>query len=158
MRETYMTALLNGATRLTVAKAKRVRKAAPVRVGMRDVWRSRITMGIGVGIPCLSLSLSSIGGRLLQEGHWALGAGSLVLCCSVLAVSLSHLAWAIRDITRSSWWQSWCLAAAVDLSLILGELASVSGFDLWVVPVVMIAVTAVSAVLNCWAFMRHVQH
>jgi hypothetical protein len=80
---------------------------------------------------------------------------ALGLCCSVLAVSLSHLAWAVRDITRSAWWQAWCLAAAIDLSLVLGELAGVAGFELWVVPVVMVSVTVVSAVLNCWAFLRH---
>jgi hypothetical protein len=45
-------------------------------------------------------------------------------------------------------------AVAVDLSLVLGELARVAGFDLWVVPVVMGSVTLVSAMLNCWAFLR----
>ena len=48
-------------------------------------------------------------------------------------MSLSHLAWAFRDITQSAWWQSWCLATAIDLSLVLGELAGVGGFELWVV-------------------------
>jgi hypothetical protein len=37
---------------------------------------------------------------------------------------------------------------------VLGELAGVAGFRLWVVPTVMVAVTVVSAVLNCWAFLR----
>lgn len=119
--------------------------------------RRAITVGMGCGIPCLSLALSSIGGRLCVAGHAWLGGAALVLCCSVLAVSLSHLAWAVRDITRSAWWQSWCVAAAIDLSLVLGELAGVAGFGLWVVTAVMVAVTVVSAVLNCWAFLRHCQ-
>jgi hypothetical protein len=55
----------------------------------------------------------------------------------VLAVSLSHLAWAVRDITGSTWWQSWCLAGTTDLALVLGELAHVAGFRLWVVTAVM---------------------
>lgn len=127
--------------------AKREKAVSRARVG--------ITVGMGCGVPGLSLALSSIGGRLLVEGHVGLGAGALGLCCLVLAVSLSHLAWAVRDITRSAWWQSWCLAGAIDLSLVLGELAGVAGYESWVVAAVMVAVTLVSAVLNCWAFLRH---
>lgn len=117
--------------------------------------RRWITVGMGCGIPCLSLSLSSIGGRLLVSERTGLGLAMLGLTCGVLAVSLSHLAWAVKDITGSARWQAWCLAVAIDASLVLGELAVVSGFDLWVVPVVMGTVTVVSAVLNCWAFLRH---
>jgi hypothetical protein len=111
-------------------------------------------VGLGCGIPGLSLSLLSIGGRLLEQGYHGLGGAALALCCSVLAVSLSHLAWAIADITGSARWQAWCLAVAVDLSLVLGELARVEGFGLWVAPVVVGSVTVISAVLNCWAFLR----
>jgi hypothetical protein len=134
-------------------KARKGRKAtAPVSA---NKVRQGITLGMGCGIPCLSLALSNIGGRLVGEGHCVLGTGAMLLCCGVLAVSLSHLAWAVRDITRSAWWQSWCLAVAIDLSLVLGELASVAGFDSWLVSGVMMSVCVVSAVLNCWAFLRH---
>ncbi len=143
-------------------KRRRSRQAAatPVAdrkpaVSGRDRARRWITLGMGAGIPCLSLALSSIGGRLLAEGHGVLGSGALVLCCSVLAVSLSHLAWAIRDITRSEWWQAVLLAIAVDCSLVLGELAGIAGYASWVVGAVMVSVTLCSAVLNCWAFLRH---
>jgi hypothetical protein len=110
---------------------------------------------MGCGIPGLSLALSSSGGRMLEQGHYALGAAALLLCCAVLVVSLSHLAGAIRDITRSVTWQAWCLALAVDLSMVVCELSRVAGFALWVVPVLMGAVTVASAGLNCWAFLRH---
>jgi hypothetical protein len=73
----------------------------------------------------------------------------------VLAVSLSHLASAIQDITRSEPWQAWCLAVAVDLAVVLCELSRVAGFESWVVPVLMGCVTVASAGLNCWAFLRH---
>jgi hypothetical protein len=139
------TATVRLAARRERAKVRRLVTAAKARR-----W---ITVGVGCGIPLQALALSSIGGRLMVEGQVGLGAGALGLCCSVLAVSLSHLAWAIQDITGSARWQSWCMAAAVDLSLILGELAGVAGFELWVVPVVMVAVTVASACLNCWAFL-----
>jgi hypothetical protein len=149
-------AVAMGTNGAVVATRKPRRKPRAV-VTARAVGRGRvcITVGMGCGVPVLSLALSSIGGQLVAQGHGVLGGGALVLCCSVLAVSLSHLAWAVRDITRSAWWQSWCLAAAIDLSLVLGELAGVAGFSCWVVPAVMVSVTVVSAVLNCWAFLRH---
>ena len=133
-------------------KARKARKPVPVSA---NKVRHGITVGMGCGIPCLSLALSNIGGRLVGEGHGALGTGAMLLCCGVLAVSLSHLAWAVRDITRSAWWQSWCLAVAIDLSLVLGELACVAGYESWLVSTVMLSVCVVSAVLNCWAFLRH---
>lgn len=130
-----------------------VAASAPRTMAARDRARRWITVGMGCGIPCLSLALSSIGGRLWVEGHCALGAGALGLCCAVLAVSLSHLAWAVRDITGSARWQACCLAVAVDCSLVLGELAGIAGYSAWLVSVVMVAVTVCSAVLNCWAFL-----
>jgi hypothetical protein len=145
------TAELNG----TGKRRARAKGASGSANPARNRARRWITLGIGAGIPCLSLALSSIGGRLVAEGHTLLGSGALVLCCSVLAVSLSHLAWAIRDITRSAWWQAWCLALAVDCSLVLGELAGIAGYTSWVVAAVMVSVTVCSAVLNCWAFARH---
>jgi hypothetical protein len=40
------------------------------------------------------------------------------------------------------------------LSLVLGELAGIGGFRCWLVTAVMVSVTVVSAVLNCWAFLQ----
>ena len=64
--------------------------------------RRWLTVALGCGIPGLSLALSSVGGRLLGQGHTALGVAAMALCCSVLAVSLSHLAWAVKDFSRSA--------------------------------------------------------
>lgn len=141
----------------TAKRPARKQQSNRSQTGGRSIGRARywITVGMGCGIPSLSLALSIIGGRLCREGFTGLGVGALGLCCSVLSVSLSHLAWAVRDITRSATWQSWALALAIDSSLVLGELAGVAGFQLWVVPAVMVCVTVVSAVLNCWAFLRH---
>ncbi len=127
-------------------------KPAPT---LRASSRRFLCIGMGTGIPLLSLSLSSIGGRLVADGHVALGTAALGLCCAVLAVSLSHLAWAVGDITRSSRWQSWSLAIVVDVALVLCELACVAGASWWLVQTVMASVTASSAFLNCWAFLRH---
>jgi hypothetical protein len=136
--------------RMPVAKAGKGKSRDAKLSGPRR-W---LTVALGCGIPGLSLALSSVGGRLMTQGHVGLGVGAMALCCTVLAVSLSHLAWAVKGITRSARWQSWCLAVAIDLSLVLCELAGVAGFSLWVVPVVMVAVTVSSAALNCWAFLR----
>lgn len=133
-----------------VAKRPAKGRAVPAVGRVRRV----LTVGLGCGIPALSLSLSHTGGELLRHGHYGLGSAALVLCGSVLAVSLSHLAWAIEDITHSARWQAWCLAVAVDVALVLGELTRVAGFTSWVVPALMASVTVVSAALNCWAFLR----
>jgi hypothetical protein len=145
----------NGHVNRLPRAAKAGRKAAAPRGPAPSKLRKPITVTLGCGIPCLSLALSSIGGRLILASQLALGAGFMGLCCSVLAVSLSHLAWAVRDITKSAPWQAWLLAIAVDLSLVLGELAGVAGYDSWVVTAVMVCVTATSAVLNVYAFLRH---
>jgi hypothetical protein len=92
----------NGTVKAKPRRRANKPKAAPGAVMGRG--RRLLTVGLGCGIPGLSLSLSSIGGRLLEEGHTALGTAALTLCCSVLAVSLSHLAWAIQDITGSARW------------------------------------------------------
>ncbi len=147
------TAALRSFHESSVQPAKRSKRKASKPSA--TAYRKAITVSLGCGIPCLSLAMSSIGGRLLCEGRTGLGIASLGLCSAVLAVSLSHLAWAIKDITGSARWQSWCLAGAIDLSLVLGELAQVSGFVLWVVTAVMVSVTIASALLNCVAFMRH---
>jgi hypothetical protein len=72
-------------------------------------------------------------------------------------VSLSHLAWAIGDITRSSRWASWLLAVAVDCGLVGSELVRIiaPGVCEGLAFGVMVAVTGASMALNVWAFLRH---
>lgn len=134
---------------------KRTRKPAVKPVVPMPTYKRWVTVAMGCGIPTLSLSLSSIGGALIENRLPYLGAGALALTCGVLAVSLSHLAAAIRDITKSAVWQAWALAVVIDCSLVVCELTRVAGFASWVVPAVMIGVTAFSMLLSCHAFLNH---
>lgn len=134
---------------------KRVRKAKAKPVVPMPVYKRWVTVAMGCGIPALSLSLSSIGGALYDAGMPVLGTAAIGLTCGVLAVSLSHLASAIRCITRSAVWQAWALAVVIDCSLVVCELTRVAGFSSWVVPAVMVGVTAFSMLLNCHAFLHH---
>jgi hypothetical protein len=133
-------------------------RAKPAAVKPVSMPRKVITCAMGAGIPLLSLGLSTVGGTLAQHGHVILATASIALMCSVLVVSLSHLAWAISDVTRSARWASWALAAAFDLALVLGEMvhvhASAAGLG-QLVTVIMAAVCCTSMVLNCWAFLNH---
>jgi hypothetical protein len=117
-----------------------------------------LTIAMGASVPLLSLSLSSLGGSLLAGGAWSLGLVALLLCVCVLGVSLSHLAWAIGDITKSPAWANWALAIATDTTLVVGELAGVFAADIDVYFLrlgLMVAVTVASQMLNVWAFLAH---
>jgi hypothetical protein len=117
-----------------------------------------LTVALGVFIPLMSLCLSKIAGTLAGSGFYALAVFASGIGVAVLAVSLSHLAWAVRDVTGSGPRASWALAVALDLSLVLCELVHVSaaaaGLDAvcWCVVVV---VAVFSMVLNCHAFLNH---
>lgn len=142
----------NGASKPGKARKRpsrrKVKPAVPV-----SALRRWTTIGAGCGIPALSLGLSSVGGSLCEAGMPMLGAATLTLCCGVLAVSLSHLAKAFRDITHSRPWQSWAMAVVVDCSLIVCELARVNGYASWTATGIMAGVTLFSMWLNCWAFL-----
>ena len=144
----------------TTAKGKAKKPAA--RHGASAVTAARIkfvaTVVLGVLLPLLSVGLSSVGGNLARHGHLMLSAFAFGLMVWVLTVSLSHLAWAIFDITRSPGWACWLLAIACDMLLVLGELCHVAAEDagVWLVTsVMMAAVCLLSMFLNCWAFLRH---
>ncbi len=148
----------------TVGKAKRTRAKPAGRPVQRKAMVSAaprlalwVTTGMGVGIPALTLSLTTVAGALATKGHGALSGAVLGVTATVLTVSLTHLAWAIGDITRSSKWASWALAIAVDLSIVLSEAVHVSapGVCDTLSTSVMVAVTAASMALNVWAFLRH---
>jgi uncharacterized membrane protein len=122
-----------------------------------DKVKTAITVALGVGIPLLSLAMSKIGGTLLFT-HVPLALSAFGIMIAVLVVSLPHLRWSICDITKSSPLASWCLAVALDLSLVCCELVHVyateSGLDVLVVTV-MGTVAVASMVLNCWAFLKN---
>ena len=66
-----MAPVLNGTPR-----RHRSRKSKPAAVsapGARGRARRAIMVGMGCGVPCLSLALSSIDGRLCLDGHYGLG-------------------------------------------------------------------------------------
>lgn len=149
----------------TTPKAKRVRKprakktAAPTTAPVVEpTYKRHLTIALGVAIPVLSLAASRVAGTLALHGHWSLAAFGAVVGVAVLAVSLSHLAWSVRDITGSGHKASWALAVALDCSLVLCELVHVTAADagLGVVCwVLMVGVAAFSMVLNCHAFLNH---
>jgi hypothetical protein len=141
-----------------VAVAKPRAQRGQVRRPSAVHFRALLTGAMGCGIPLLSLSLSTIAGTLARTGHDNLALASVCLTACVLAVSLSHLAWAVRDITGSPWAASWALAVAFDLALVLGETVHVYADDSGLaalVTAVMVAVCGLSMVLNCWAFFKH---
>lgn len=125
---------------------------------MPSRYKLSLTIALGVLIPLLSLTLSKISGTLASHGSYALATFAAGIGAAVLVVSLSHLAWAVRDVTGSGLKASWALAVALDLSLVLGELvhvtAAAAGLDAvcWCVVVV---VAGFSMVLNCHAFITH---
>ena len=150
----------------TTTKAKKATtKATSTLAGRKPitlaVQRKWITVAMGCWIPVLSLLLSAAGGRLIRaEGATAVFLGSVAFCLTscVLAVSLSHLADAIGDITRSPRWASWLLAVGFDAALIFGELVhaltpEIEGLG-WIVGAIMAGVVIFSMGLNCWAFLR----
>jgi hypothetical protein len=102
--------------------------------------------------------VGTIAGTLAQAGHQVLAGAGLALTVSVLAVSLSHLSWAISDITRSGRGSSWALAVTVDLAVVLCEAVHVFAPDAGLNALatsLMVCVCLASMTLNVWAFLRH---
>src|SRR5690349_21317202 len=118
----------NGTPHLARRKPRRS-KAPPAGRTTADRVKLAATLVMGIAIPVLSLVLSHTGGTLARSGHAALAGFALALMACVLTVSLNHLAWAVRDITRSPGWAAWLLAVSFDLMLVLGELTHVSAED-----------------------------
>lgn len=148
-----------------VAPAKSRRKPAtkkPATPRRSSVTLTRFKLGmtvaLGVGTPLLSLAMSKLAGTLAAAEQYALAVFALVLMFAVLGVSLSHLAWAIENITSSTTYPSWALAIALDLSLVLCELCHVYASELgleWVAFTVMGCVAVTSMALNVYAFLMH---
>lgn len=155
------TTLTNGrpVNRLTMKsldeRLKQVETAPPAQTDSDFAYR--LTVAIGIAIPVLSLCMSSITGELVSHEHYELGAftGGVVLC--ILGVSLTHLAHALEDLTRSPWWLAWPMAIVLDCALVGCELVNTLypelglSFACWFV---MGIVGIFSALLNCHAFLN----
>lgn len=153
---------VNGSTLPHFAPAKPKRKTKKARKPKPPKPVSNLmvamTVGLGIGIPLLSLALSKLSGTLAAHGHYALALFAFGLMVTVLGVSLSHLAAAISHVTRSAWQASWAMAVSLDLSLVLCELVHVYATDLGLGTVcnaVMLCVALGSVALNIWAFLMH---
>lgn len=140
-------------------KSPAVIPAAPVPAAREGVrYKTALTVALGILIPLLSVCASKVAGTLFLNGHYALAAFGAAVGGAVLAVSLSHLAWAIADVTGSGPRSSWALAVALDCSLVLCELVHTSAADCGLCAVcwcVLVAVAVFSAVLNVHAFINH---
>lgn len=147
---------LNGTVNRLNLTSKNKNKKQPAKQITTADKRKVATVVMGCGIPALSLSLSYAGGQLAHNELYGLAISAFAVMACVLLVSLSHLAEAIEDITRSHPFLSWLLAIAFDCALVLGELTHVWGSkaNIGVVMWVMMgAVCLVSMYLNCWAFL-----
>jgi len=121
-------------------------------------YKRGLTVALGVFIPLMSVAMSKVAGTLATHGHHGLAAFGAGIGAAVLPVSLSHLAWAVRDITGSGPRSSWALAVALDCSLVLCELTHVQAADAGLGAVcwaVLAVVAGFSMVLNCHAFLNH---
>lgn len=118
--------------------------------------RLGLTLGLGTGIPLLSLGLSKCAGTLFQEERYSLAAFAGGLCISALTISLPHLVWAVRDITQTDKRAAWALAIAIDLALVMCELVRVGGSPALalVTGAIMASVCIASMILNCWTFIQ----
>lgn len=139
-------------------KKKRKAKARSAPDGSR--YKLALTVALGIFIPVMSLATSKVAGTLAGHGHYALATFAAGIGLAVLAVSLSHLAWAIRDVTGSGPQASWALAVALDCSLVMCELVHVTAADAGLDTVcwcVVVVVASFSMVLNCHAFLNHTE-
>ena len=165
----YELPLIDGPTAVATAEPRATRKRRPKAVtgtgptpAPQPVAVSRykfnLTIALGVFIPVMSLATSKIAGTLAAHGHYALAAFGANIGVAVLAVSLSHLAWAVRDVTGSGPRASWALAVALDCSLVLCELIHVGANSAGLNAVcwcVVVVVAGFSMVLNCHAFLNN---
>lgn len=139
-----------------LAPGKSVATSRTICVG--EKVRISISVALGIAIPALSLTLAHIAGTLARTG--IVGLAFFLGGCgiSVLVVSLSHVAEAIRHCTGAKPWQGWALAVTLDLSIVGSELVSVfapeAGLSLWVTGL-MLVVAGASMVLNVYAFLMN---
>lgn len=134
-------------------RAKRVDARAQRRKVLNKL-QSVLTLVLGVGIPGLTLGLSNLLGKLhADSAESMLTYGAAVVLASVLLVSISHVAHGIQEITRAPTLHAWCMAIAIDASLVVCEATNVMT-DMaprlcWAI---IGGVAVISASLNVYAF------
>jgi hypothetical protein len=153
---------VNGATKRKLEIKRPATWEAALLPAKPNKWRIAVTIVAGCAIPIFSLYFAAQSGYLLKSGSAGrepvailLGVVFFVLCFTVLAVSLSHLARAFRDITGLASKSAWALAMSLDCALAASELTDVAGYGWALVYVFMVAVTAFSMALNCWTMLHH---
>ena len=133
------------------------RKTVAERSAELATLRKAIAVTLGIAIPAMSLTLSHIAGTLANE-CWPLAMFLGATGCSVLVVSLSHLAEAIADATGAERWQAWALAITLDLGIVGCELSHVFTANeslWWWTTGLMVATMLLSMVFNVYAFLKH---
>lgn len=132
------------------------RKSSRPSAHTMGLARRAVTIGLGCGIPAFCLYTSHRGGQLLSNGAWACGGMLLAICITMLALSLSHLAEAVRDVAKLSPRNSWLMAAALDCGIVACELTQAAGHDGgWLATAFLIGITGASMLLNSWAMLGH---
>lgn len=118
-----------------------------------SVFANGMTVALGAFIPAISLTMSSQAANMFQAGNVVLGGLFAALVFVVLAVSLTHLAEAVEDLTGSTCFISWATAIAFDACLVAFEVAHKTiAKDDWTVTLMITVVALISAALNVHAF------
>jgi hypothetical protein len=118
-----------------------------------SLFANVMTVSLGVFIPAISLTMSSQAANMFQAGNVVLGGAFAALVFVVLAVSLTHLAEAVEDLTGSTRFISWATAIAFDACLVAFEVAHKTvAKDDWTVTLMIAVVAIISAALNVHAF------
>src|SRR5688572_26278416 len=107
-------------------KASKPRSRSAKKTRTLTKMENALTVALGTGVPALSLAMSGVAGAMSIAGQGVLSMAAAFLVVCVLAVSLTHVADAIQEVTGSKRWLAWSLAVAVDASLIVCEVSLVT--------------------------------
>lgn len=126
-------------------KVKSVRKVNRVKLAAKIV--------LGVGIPSLVLSMSSLFGTLASERN-ALAVLPACVGLTMLYVSLSHVADSVARLTGSTTHHAYAMAIALDVGIVTCELVGMTGQAGMIPGMTLTGCTVTSMLLNVYAFTR----
>jgi hypothetical protein len=162
----------NGTVARNITRPQTWGAAPPAPARPRSKWRVAVTVAVGCAIPLACLFFAAAGGCLLSIGlsggglfPGLLGVAFFALFFTVLAVSLPHLARAVREIAGLGPRPAWRLAVALDCALAACELTFVAGrgtpwfgdIMAWSFGGFMALATLLSMALNCWTMLHHAE-